>query len=172
MLYIEAPVGVGFSYSEDRDYKLDDDRTANENKLAVEAFYNLFPEYKKNKFFITGESYAGVYVPTLAEAILNADNAGTYTGAKLTGIAAGNGCSGSEVGICGEGTQGTWYQWEYLLGTGFIDATLKHNINANCNWTAAALNEPKAFSAKCVSLLNEASSEISHVNLYNIYGDW
>ena len=31
------------------------------------------PEYSKRPFFITGESYGGVYVPTLAEAILNAD---------------------------------------------------------------------------------------------------
>jgi carboxypeptidase C (cathepsin A) len=105
MLYIESPVGVGFSYSETGDYACDDDRTASENMAAVEAFYSMFPEYKKNKFFITGESYAGVYVPTLAEAIVNAEKAGTYTGAKLTGIAAGNGCSGTEVGICGSGTQ-------------------------------------------------------------------
>lgn len=105
MLYIESPVGVGFSYSETHDYKCDDDRTANENRAGVEAFFSMFPEYQKNKFFITGESYAGVYVPTLAEAILAGEKDGTYTGAKLTGIAAGNGCSGTEVGICGEGTQ-------------------------------------------------------------------
>jgi len=105
MLYIESPVGVGFSYSETNDYKCDDDRTATENLAAVESFFGMFPEYSKNKFFITGESYAGVYVPTLAEAIVNAEKAGTYTGAPLTGIAVGNGCSGTEVGICGSGTQ-------------------------------------------------------------------
>ena len=38
--------------------------------LAVEKFFELFPELKENDLFITGESYAGVYVPTLAEAIL------------------------------------------------------------------------------------------------------
>ena len=73
--------------------------------LAVEVFFNMFPEFKQNKFFITGESYAGVYVPTLAEAIVNAEINGTYTGATLTGIAVGNGCSGTEVGICGDGPQ-------------------------------------------------------------------
>lgn len=105
MLYIEAPVGVGFSYSTSGDYACDDDRTAAENMQAVNAFFGLFPEYRQNPFFITGESYAGVYVPTLAEAILQGQLDGTYTGAQLSGIAAGNGCSGTQVGICGDGPQ-------------------------------------------------------------------
>jgi hypothetical protein len=171
VLYIEAPVGVGFSYSDTGDYKLDDDRAANENRAALEAFYGLYPEFKSNKLFITGESYAGIYVPTLAEAILNGEADGTYTGAKLSGIAVGNGCTGTEIGICGSGTQGTYYEWEYLLQTGFISDDLKKRVNAECDWTAAAANEPDALSIECVALLNEASTQISHVDLYNIYGD-
>lgn len=171
MLYIEAPVGVGFSYSDTNSYHLNDDRTAADNLEAVEVFYSLFPEYKNNKFFITGESYAGVYVPTLAEAIVNAEKAGTYTGAKLTGLAAGNGCTGTEIGICGSGPQGTFYEWEYLLQTGFIDTDLKNAINAACDWEAAEANEPGAITAPCAKLLASASEEISNVNMYNIYGD-
>lgn len=171
MLYIEAPVGVGFSYSDTNNYKLNDDRTADENKQALEAFYAMFPEYKQNKFFITGESYAGVYVPTLAEAILNAEKEGTYTGAKLVGIAAGNGCSGTEIGICGSGPQGTYYEWEYLVQTGFISTDLKNQINAGCDWEAAKANQPGALTPDCVKLLAQASHQIENVNLYNIYGD-
>jgi carboxypeptidase C (cathepsin A) len=117
MLYIESPVGVGFSYSDTNDYACNDDRTANENRGAVEAFFASFPEYKKNKFFITGESYAGIYVPTLAEAILSGEKDGTYTGAPLTGIAAGNGCSGTDVGICGSGTQVKLFLYYILFKT-------------------------------------------------------
>lgn len=50
---LQAPVGVGFSYSDSNDYKCNDDRTATESKRALEAFYGMFPEYKSNKFFIT-----------------------------------------------------------------------------------------------------------------------
>ena len=60
MLFIEAPVGVGFSYSDNHNYTCDDDRTAKENRMAVERFFELFPELKTNNLFITGESYAGV----------------------------------------------------------------------------------------------------------------
>jgi carboxypeptidase C (cathepsin A) len=171
VVFIESPVGVGFSYSDDGNYKCDDDRTAHESRAAVEKFFEMFPELKNNKFFITGESYAGVYVPTLAEAIVQGQIDGSYTGAPLTGIAVGNGCSGTEVGICGDGPQGTYYEWDYLTQTAFVDPNLKREINSACNWTAANLNEPQALSANCVSLLNKASAQINHVNLYDIYGD-
>ena len=62
MLYIEAPVGVGFSYADDPStaYECDDDTTAEANMLALNDFFKTkFPELKKNPFFITGESYAG-----------------------------------------------------------------------------------------------------------------
>ncbi len=60
ILFVEAPVGVGFSYSDTGDYACDDDRTALENMAAVQEFYRLFPELLSNPLFIAGESYAGV----------------------------------------------------------------------------------------------------------------
>jgi hypothetical protein len=168
MLYIESPVGVGFSFSTDNNYKCDDDRTAEQNMGAVEAFFAKFPELAKNDFFIFGESYAGVYVPTLAEAILQNS---AYSGAPLKGIGVGNGCSGTEVGICGSGPQGTAYEWLYLLQTAFIDGKLKHKITKTCDFEAALKNEDGAFSAECVKLLTDASAEIQNINLYGIYQD-
>lgn len=65
MVYLEAPVGVGFSYSDNpkQDYKCNDDNTALDNLAAVEKFYELFPELKTlpngedRPLFLTGESY-------------------------------------------------------------------------------------------------------------------
>ena len=45
-------------------------------------------------------------------------------------------------------------------------------VNAACDWEAAAKNEKGALSLECVRLLNEASAQIANVNMYNIYGDW
>ena len=55
MLYLEAPAGVGFSFSDDwRDYATDDEQTADTNRRALDVFFKGFPELMTNDFFITG----------------------------------------------------------------------------------------------------------------------
>lgn len=44
------------------------------NYLALKEFFRLFPEYKANQVFLTGESYAGIYIPTLAERVMEDDS--------------------------------------------------------------------------------------------------
>jgi len=67
MLYIESPAGVGFSYCEGvkECNHWDDDIVAADNLAAVLAFFDKFPEFKANELYISGESYAGMYVPYL-----------------------------------------------------------------------------------------------------------
>ena len=69
VIYLESPVSVGFSYKDDKKYHNTDKSTAEDNHLALEAFFEKFPNLKKNPFYITGESYAGVYIPMLAQQI-------------------------------------------------------------------------------------------------------
>ena len=67
MLYIESPIGVGYSYTTDQlEYDhVGDGSVAEDNKLALIKFLERFPEYKKRDFYVTGESYAGKYIPRL-----------------------------------------------------------------------------------------------------------
>ena len=72
MLWLESPCGVGFSYCDSAaGLRHNDTSTAGDNLAALVAFYTAFPELYSSPLYITGESYAGVYVPTLAQAILN-----------------------------------------------------------------------------------------------------
>ncbi|PNX84804.1 serine carboxypeptidase 31-like protein, partial [Trifolium pratense] len=71
MLFLESPVGVGFSYSNTTsDYEqLGDDLTANDAYNFLHNWFLKFPSYRTKTFYIAGESYAGKYVPELAELI-------------------------------------------------------------------------------------------------------
>lgn len=75
LLVIESPVGVGYSYCANqllpgKVCKNTDKFTASTARAALVNFFEKFPSLKENDFFITGESYAGVYIPTLAYELL------------------------------------------------------------------------------------------------------
>ncbi|KDQ55197.1 hypothetical protein JAAARDRAFT_37728 [Jaapia argillacea MUCL 33604] len=67
MLWVEQPVGTGFSQGTPN--------ITNEDQLAdqligfMQQFLNVFDELKGNDFWVTGESYGGFYVPYIASHI-------------------------------------------------------------------------------------------------------
>ncbi|XP_076148092.1 lysosomal protective protein isoform X1 [Alosa pseudoharengus] len=89
MLYLESPAGVGYSYSDDQKYETNDDQVADDNYLALQSFFTKFPNFTENDFFIFGESYGGIYAPTLSLRVA------TEGAIKLNfrGFAVGNGLS-------------------------------------------------------------------------------
>ncbi|GMT02876.1 hypothetical protein PENTCL1PPCAC_25050, partial [Pristionchus entomophagus] len=96
LLFFESPRGIGFSYqASDSDpstiNSYSDTLTAEGNVKALVDFLNCYPEYKNRKMFITGESYAGVYIPTFVDLLLKKVADGSVTGVDLQGIAIGNG---------------------------------------------------------------------------------
>jgi carboxypeptidase C (cathepsin A) len=93
MVFIEAPCGVGFSYSSDEsgdDYKTDDATTAKDNYALIQQFLARFPQYRSNDLYITSESYGGHYMPTLAKEIVDRNSAGQDPSINFKGFAVGN----------------------------------------------------------------------------------
>ncbi|XP_077229246.1 serine carboxypeptidase-like 45 [Tasmannia lanceolata] len=90
MLYLETPAGVGFSYSTDYSYYVgvDDKMTAMDNLVFLQRWFLKFPQYKSRDLFITGESYAGHYIPQLAQLMVEFNKKNKLF--NLKGIALGN----------------------------------------------------------------------------------
>ena len=98
MLYIESPPCVGFSYPHSGNcskFFTDDNQTKYDNYYAIQSFFNQFPQYINNEFYITGESYAGHYIPQLTSLIIDENNninnsLSNNTYINIKGIAIGN----------------------------------------------------------------------------------
>ncbi|KAL8140918.1 hypothetical protein V2J09_006939 [Rumex salicifolius] len=90
MLYLETPIGVGFSYANDTtSYDgVSDFVTARDNLVFLQKWFAKFPQYKHRDLFITGESYAGHYIPQLAKLIVGFNQRKKLF--TLKGIALGN----------------------------------------------------------------------------------
>ena len=84
MVFIEQPLGVGFSYTSDPNIKYGDDMASTDNYLFILGFLAKFPQYKSNDFYLTSESYGGHYLPTLAKKLVD------LGGVNFRGFAVGN----------------------------------------------------------------------------------
>ncbi|KAF5835512.1 peptidase S10, serine carboxypeptidase [Dunaliella salina] len=99
MMYLDSPAGVGLSYSNrgTSDYFTNDDTTAADAEAMLRKWFADHPQFQGNEFFISGESYAGVYVPNLAKAVVEGNLAGKTPYINLKGYMVGNGCTDLEV---------------------------------------------------------------------------
>ena len=67
MLFIDNPVGAGFSFTDSSEGFSTDEFEVSENLYqALSQFFTVFSQYSRNPFYVTGESYAGKYVPATA----------------------------------------------------------------------------------------------------------
>lgn len=114
LLSFDQPAPIGFSYcgNDDPNHIVhphscdgivwDDTLTAQAAYQAMIAFYKKFPLFYDVDLYLTGESYAGIYIPTLArEIVQNKVHHTPVISSKLRGFAVGDGCLGTETDICG-----------------------------------------------------------------------
>jgi serine carboxypeptidase-like clade 2 len=171
IIYLEAPVGVGFSYASNPAYKYDsnDSSTAQDNYFFLQKWFDKFPEYRSNDFYVTGESYGGHYVPTLANVILDKNLAGRDPKINIKGIMVGN-----------PGTEGDWFYYRNEFA--FVNFMFSHALIPQSNYTVAQkacgwnefLDECKKDwihpGMECQNAVAAAMSYVPNdVDLYGIY---
>jgi serine carboxypeptidase-like clade 2 len=148
MLWIEAPAGVGFSYTS-LPYNPTDESTAEDNYAFLQGFMEQYPQYQGRPLWITGESYAGVYVPTLTYLVLNNSNTALYE--QMTGIMVGNPVFG-----CDSLYNTNLYvslQFNYLYWHGLV------SFSHFSNWTSQQCDQNPSQHI-CFSIYNDAVNEI------------
>ncbi|KAK1314549.1 Serine carboxypeptidase 3 [Acorus calamus] len=92
LIFVDQPTGTGFSYSSDkRDLRHDEMGVSNDLYDFLQAFFEEHPKFAKNDFYITGESYAGHYIPAFASRVHQGNKAKEGIHINLKGFAIGNG---------------------------------------------------------------------------------
>ncbi|XP_004510209.1 serine carboxypeptidase-like 20 [Cicer arietinum] len=156
IIYLDSPAGVGFSYSENEtDYQTGDIKTASDTHAFLLKWFELYPEFLANPFFIAGESYAGVYVPTLAYEVLKGIDAGVKPNLNFKGYIVGNGVTDEQI----DGNALV----PFVHGMGLISDELFEEVNRECNG-----NFYNSLSDNCTSKLTKVDEDIDGLNVYNI----
>ncbi|XP_010055737.2 LOW QUALITY PROTEIN: serine carboxypeptidase-like 45 [Eucalyptus grandis] len=164
LLYLESPAGVGFSYSTSQSfYKgITDNITAQDNLVFLQHWFTKYPQYKGRDFFITGESYAGHYVPELAQLIVK-----SKVEINLKGIAIGNPLLDYE----NDTNSPTTFYWSH----GIISDQSELLFQNVCNLTRL-LGEirSKALTSECAYVVLKVAKELNDteaIDQYDILAD-
>ncbi|GAA0139747.1 serine protease [Lithospermum erythrorhizon] len=98
IIYVDQPTGTGFSYSSKEDDLRHDERGVSQDLYDfLQAFFKEHPQFARNDFYITGESYAGHYIPAFAARIQQGNRNKEGLHINLKGLAIGNGLTNPEI---------------------------------------------------------------------------
>ena len=185
ILIFDQPAPVGFSYCNDNDIhdpssnSCDElawtDELASQNVyLALQEFYKTHSSFQHVDLYLTGESYAGIYVPTLARRIFE----DTQSKIMLKGFAVGDGCLGTNTDLCGglfdSGFVDYWHVI-FMAGHHQIPLSTFHKVMNACVHRSSHVSGEENFTvrdnADCKAAMKEAKQELGGFFEYSLYDD-
>lgn len=163
LLFLEAPVGVGFSYTNKSAdlQELGDELTAKDSHAFLISWFKRFPSFKSHQFYISGESYAGHYVPQLADLIYEGNKDSRKSSyINLKGIMIGNAVLNDETDQMGM----VEYAWSHAI----ISDELYTAVRRDCN-SFKEDDEGGNSSKACSPAVREFLQAYSDIDIYSIY---
>eukprot|EP01062_Namystynia_karyoxenos_P067047 TRINITY_DN60941_c0_g1_i1.p1 TRINITY_DN60941_c0_g1~~TRINITY_DN60941_c0_g1_i1.p1 ORF type:complete len:579 (+),score=185.04 TRINITY_DN60941_c0_g1_i1:72-1739(+) len=136
LLVVEFAEGIGYSYcaNSSRDdlpckqssgmcspCLSSDDLVVEHNVAFFDGFLKLFPEFAGRPLYLAGESYAGVYVPTFAQALLRKQR--SSAGIDLRGLWVTDPCTDNKA-------QAGWLDWgvDFAYQKGFLAKSVRDTL--------------------------------------------
>ncbi|KAI5661456.1 hypothetical protein M9H77_20779 [Catharanthus roseus] len=165
LLFVESPAGVGWSYSNTTtDYVRGDDLTAQDLLTFLLNWYEKFPDFKSRSLFLTGESYAGHYIPQLTNVLLDYNEQSKGFKFNIKGVAIGNPLLNLD--------KDSSSIYEFFWSHGMISDEVSQTIANECNFNDYTFVSPHNESESCNKALNDANKIVGdYVNPYDVILD-
>ncbi|KAL1831153.1 hypothetical protein DCAR_0101135 [Daucus carota subsp. sativus] len=165
LLFVESPVGVGWSYSNNTaDYTRGDAATAMDMHMFMMKWLEKFPAFKTRDLFLTGESYAGHYIPQLAIALLDHNEHSKDYKFNIKGVAIGNPLLRLDRDVPST--------YEFFWSHGMISDEAGLAIMNECDFDDYTFGSPHNVTDACNHAISEANDMISdYINNYDVILD-
>ncbi|PHU20669.1 hypothetical protein BC332_11820 [Capsicum chinense] len=156
-LFIDSPVGTGFSYARTPAAKHSDDLRATYH--AYEFLPNWFvdhQEFLNNPVYVGGESYSGRTVPIITQNIAIHNEMKKEPFINLKGYVLGN-----PLTYYGEGN----YRIPFAHGMGLISDELYESLMTKCNGDYLTPNQSNTFCLQDVETFKELIKEVNNLHI-------
>lgn len=165
LLFVESPAGVGWSYSNTTsDYTTGDANTAKDMLTFLLNWYKKFPSYRSRELYLTGESYAGHYIPQLTIALLDHNERSTGFKFNIKGVAIGNPLLKLDRDVPAV--------YEYYWSHGMISDEIGLTLMNDCNFEDYTFASPHNESVACNNAISQANDIIGeYINNYDVILD-
>ncbi|VAH17737.1 unnamed protein product [Triticum turgidum subsp. durum] len=158
LLFLDSPAGVGFSYT-NTSFEIDppgDNSTAHGSYAFLVRWFQRFPQHKMKEFYIAGESYAGHYIPQLANVIVEENKkASKENYINFKGILIGNAYVDGDTDLQGI-VDSAWHH-------AIISDTLYSAFLKSCDFSIEIL------SPECDAALSEFFLLYKLIDVYSLY---
>lgn len=160
LLFLDSPAGVGFSYT-NTSFEKDppgDNSTAHGSYTFLVRWFQRFPQHKDKEFYIAGDSYAGHYVPQLANVIVQENKkASKENYINFKGILIGNAYMDRDTD--------TWGVVDSAWHHAIISDKLYSDVRKNCDFSLVDL------SPECNADINQFLGLYKIIDIYSLYTD-
>ncbi|GAQ90007.1 Serine carboxypeptidase [Klebsormidium nitens] len=169
LIFVDQPIGTGFSYSHDpRDIVHTEKGVSEDMYDFLLAFYAAHPEYQDHDLFITGESYAGHFVPAVAAKVHAMNKAKQGPHLNLKGIAIGNGLTQPDIQY---GAYANYaYQNQLIAKTTYEALRVKYPVCATAIHACGTNGSVSCVAAFyiCQTIVDPILAEANNMNIYDI----
>ncbi|KAI8027269.1 Serine carboxypeptidase-like 18 [Camellia lanceoleosa] len=91
IIFLDAPVGTGFSYSRTADgWPTSDSKSAEQSYQFLRKWFDEHPQYLAVQLFVGGDSYSGIPVPVITKKIVDGNKDGVKPFMNLKGYLLGS----------------------------------------------------------------------------------
>lgn len=154
MLYVDQPIGTGFSYGDNGTPDIAGTAAAAPYVWTfLQAFYKQFPQYENRDFGIFTESYGGHYGPEFA----------SYVESQNSKIASGS-VSGEKINLIALGINNGWYD-PIIQYQAYIDYAANNSYNQiitssqRTSYNSQMTSKCKPALQKCTSLTSTSQTQ-------------
>jgi len=158
---VDQPAGTGFSYANSY-YIKNETMVAQEMYTFLQGFLNRYPVYINLPFYITGESFAGHYIPATAAHIIRKNENPKNRRINLQAVAIGDGL------VDPVATAQSWGPYAY--GNGLISTSAYNQVMSAFSLCQQDINEKNYGQAfvDCNNVFGTVLQFAGNINYYDI----